>query len=114
MAGGMAAPGVDISTYRQQITAMYQQFNPAKLGEIENLLTKYAGQPHVLYAKVCKKYNVPPNAQLASPPAGGMGGGMAAPGGFGAPAAGGFGAPAAGGFGAPAGGGFGMGNPTQG
>lgn len=45
---------------------VYQQYNPGKLGEVDNLLTKYRGNEHELYLKICKKYNVAPQAPISA------------------------------------------------
>ncbi|CAE8679398.1 unnamed protein product [Polarella glacialis] len=134
---GASAPAAGVpgllDECRARVNAIYQQFNPGKLGEVETLLAKYRGKEQELYFKVCKKYNInppPPLASAAAAPQAPVGGGgffgaQAAPapsafgggGGFGQPQApgGAFGAPAAAGqgfggspFGAPAvGGAFG-------
>ncbi|CAK0801555.1 unnamed protein product, partial [Prorocentrum cordatum] len=77
-----AAVGDKAAECRQRITAIYQQYNPTKLGEIENLLVKYRAKEDELYFKICKKYNVQPQPFSGGAPA--AGGLSASP--FGAPA----------------------------
>merc|ERR1719172_299144 len=60
--------------YRAEVTAIYQEHNPTKLGSLEALFQKYSGQEQKLYLMVCKKYNVTPAASAAVPGAGLFGG----------------------------------------
>ena len=56
---------------RDLLVAFYQTHNPAKIGEVDKTLTKYAGREELLFLNLAKKYNVDP-AQFgvsASPPA---------------------------------------------
>mmetsp|Transcript_23270 Transcript_23270/g.51076 ORF Transcript_23270/g.51076 Transcript_23270/m.51076 type:complete len:244 (-) Transcript_23270:137-868(-) len=43
-----------------QIEAIYRRRNPHKLAGVPDLLKKYAGKEAVLYAKVCKTYDLDP------------------------------------------------------
>eukprot|EP00439_Symbiodinium_sp_Y106_P032047 s2705_g3.t2 len=92
--------------YRERMIRIYQQHNPSKLNEIDQLMGKYVGQEHVMYLKICNKYKVQPEPEIR-------------PGGVGLPQGGAFGAPMGGApmggaplggapmGGAPMGGGFG-------
>lgn len=76
--------GVDVAQkYKDKIVAIYQQHNPTKVGEIDTLMAKYKGTENVMYAKICKKYNVPmePVEAPGAPQAGAapFGGGSASP-----------------------------------
>merc|ERR1719217_182754 len=53
--------------YRAEVTAIYQEHNPDKLGSLEALFQKYSGQEQKLYLMVCKKYNVTPAASAGGP-----------------------------------------------
>jgi len=44
--------------YRERLRKLYAEKNPDKLAKLDGFLSKYAGQEHSLYEKVCKKYNV--------------------------------------------------------
>eukprot|EP00929_Paragymnodinium_shiwhaense_P038897 TRINITY_DN20488_c1_g2_i1.p1 TRINITY_DN20488_c1_g2~~TRINITY_DN20488_c1_g2_i1.p1 ORF type:complete len:2317 (+),score=571.89 TRINITY_DN20488_c1_g2_i1:93-7043(+) len=67
-AGATASAGKSVvDEYRDRIKVVYTQHNPSKLGEVDNLLTKNAGKEHELYLRVCKKYNVTPQAQYTAP-----------------------------------------------
>ncbi|CAE7949118.1 unnamed protein product [Symbiodinium sp. KB8] len=92
--------------YRERMIRIYQQHNPSKLNEIDQLMAKYVGQEHVMYLKICNKYKVQPEPEIR-------------PGGVGLPQGGAFSAPMGGApmggaplggapmGGAPMGGGFG-------
>eukprot|EP00434_Breviolum_minutum_P016857 symbB.v1.2.014872.t1/scaffold1098.1/size138148/4 len=49
---------------RAAIVAIYEKHNPAKLGNIDQLLTKFKGQETTLYRSICEKYGVEPDSQL--------------------------------------------------
>lgn len=101
---------------RDLLVSFYQTHNPAKLGEVDKTLTKYAGKEEQLFINLAKKYNVDPaqfgvSAQQATQPQpSGFASSPAAPAfgsqsGFGTPS---FGSPGVLGGGAPLGsGGFG-------
>ncbi|CAJ1371771.1 unnamed protein product [Effrenium voratum] len=55
--------------WRLQLEAVYARRNPAKLGKIPELLQKYAGQEAVLYAKVCRTYDLNPQKFHTEPDA---------------------------------------------
>ncbi|CAE7529001.1 NUP145 [Symbiodinium natans] len=46
---------------------IYQQHNPSKLNEIDTLMAKYAGNEHVMYLKICNKYQVQPEPEIKAP-----------------------------------------------
>lgn len=46
--------------WRVQIEAVYRRRNPAKLCNVESLLEKHKGKESILYAKVCKTYDLDP------------------------------------------------------
>merc|ERR1719401_2622092 len=77
--GQVGAARSPVDEYRERITVIYQQHNPSKLGEIENLLVKYKDKENELYLKVCKKYNVTPTPGPAAGAPLGAGGAFAAP-----------------------------------
>ncbi|CAE7588924.1 unnamed protein product [Symbiodinium sp. CCMP2592] len=66
--------------YRERMIRIYQQHNPSKLNEIDQLMSKYNGQEHVMYLKICNKYKVQPEPEIR-------------PGGVGLPQGGAFGTP---------------------
>jgi len=55
--------------WRVQIESVYRRRNPIKLGNVPALLQKYEGQEAVLYAKVCKTYDLDPTKFYADPSA---------------------------------------------
>mmetsp|Transcript_98274 Transcript_98274/g.174156 ORF Transcript_98274/g.174156 Transcript_98274/m.174156 type:complete len:201 (+) Transcript_98274:87-689(+) len=46
--------------WQVQVEAIYRRRNPLKLGGVEALLQKYKGKEAILYAKVCKTYDLDP------------------------------------------------------
>jgi len=46
--------------WRERITRLYEEHNPAKLGDVPNLLQKYRGREKTLYLGICEKYKVKP------------------------------------------------------
>eukprot|EP00978_Attheya_sp_CCMP212_P039637 scaffold207977_cov55-Attheya_sp.AAC.1 len=109
-------------TPREMLVAVYQQYNPAKVSEVDKLLAKYKNKEEHLFINLAKKYNLDPSmfgvshapAAQATPAFGPPSTGAASSG-FGQPStfgqnAGGFGGgmtPAPSPFGAPASTGFG-------
>ncbi|CAE8611331.1 unnamed protein product [Polarella glacialis] len=57
--------------WRELITQIYAQYNPAKLADVPALLTKYAGRERTLYLGICEKYKIPATFQLQQPGFGG-------------------------------------------
>lgn len=51
------------SVYRRRIVLIFEQLNPNKLKNVDNLLDKYEGKEHMLYSNVCKKYLVSPEQE---------------------------------------------------
>jgi hypothetical protein len=116
----VAAPGVPGGALfggrspRDLLTFFYQQKNPSKLAEIDNVLRKYQGNEELLFRNLSKKYNLDPSifglpVALAAGAFGGSASSIApSPMGFGQPSAlGGFGQTPAtlgggGAFGSPA------------
>ena len=47
-------------TPRELLVAFYQTHNPAKIGEVDKTLMKYAGREELLFLNLAKKYNVDP------------------------------------------------------
>ena len=75
-----AAPAAPAATpaasdARSKVIEIYAKCNPTKLGEVDNLLAKYAGRETELIARLQKKYA----AQLGAPPAAPAFGAPAAP-----------------------------------
>eukprot|EP00927_Polykrikos_kofoidii_P057640 TRINITY_DN5179_c0_g1_i2.p1 TRINITY_DN5179_c0_g1~~TRINITY_DN5179_c0_g1_i2.p1 ORF type:complete len:1063 (+),score=265.08 TRINITY_DN5179_c0_g1_i2:46-3234(+) len=61
--GAKAAPklGVDTCEYvRELLTRLYTEHNPQKIGLIDFVMKKYAGQEIEMYERVCQKYKVAP------------------------------------------------------
>eukprot|EP00928_Gymnodinium_smaydae_P010756 TRINITY_DN14048_c0_g1_i2.p1 TRINITY_DN14048_c0_g1~~TRINITY_DN14048_c0_g1_i2.p1 ORF type:complete len:202 (-),score=53.37 TRINITY_DN14048_c0_g1_i2:229-834(-) len=96
-ASSSAADGTD-STQKVEVEAIYHRRNPHKLAGVPALLEKYKGKEAVLYAKVCKTYDLDPSkfysdakaweqydadAQEETPDAAGSGGGASSTGGGG-------------------------------
>jgi hypothetical protein len=71
------APAPSAGDARSQVVAIYETCNPTKLGEVDNLLAKYAGREAELIARLRKKYAAQlggfgapaPPAAPATPPA---------------------------------------------
>jgi hypothetical protein len=79
---------------RELLTAFYQQYNAAKISDVEKLLAKYQGKEEHMFRQLAKKYNLDPSV-FGLPPS------PVAPSGFGTPAPStGFGS-SPGGFGSP-------------
>eukprot|EP00931_Biecheleriopsis_adriatica_P034239 TRINITY_DN19795_c0_g1_i4.p1 TRINITY_DN19795_c0_g1~~TRINITY_DN19795_c0_g1_i4.p1 ORF type:complete len:191 (+),score=44.53 TRINITY_DN19795_c0_g1_i4:99-671(+) len=55
--------------WRCQVEAVYRRRNPHKLSGVEALLQKYKGKEVVLYAKVCKAYDLDSSKFYADPTA---------------------------------------------
>jgi len=55
--------------WRVQIEAVYRRRNPYKLDKVLEFMEKYKGQEAILYAKVCKKYDLDPSKFYADPAA---------------------------------------------
>lgn len=55
--------------WRCQVEAIYQRRNPQKLASVGTLLEKYAGREALLYAKVCKTYDLDPSKFYTDPKA---------------------------------------------
>mmetsp|Transcript_9730 Transcript_9730/g.22333 ORF Transcript_9730/g.22333 Transcript_9730/m.22333 type:complete len:628 (-) Transcript_9730:51-1934(-) len=53
-------------SYKDRILALLQQHNPAKVCEVDNLMNKYKGREQELYLKVCNKYKVKPQSEIAA------------------------------------------------
>jgi len=53
--------------WRCQLEAIYQKRNPHKLSGVPALLEKYKGKEAVLYAKVCKTYDLDPSKFYTEP-----------------------------------------------
>ncbi len=47
---------------KEMLTSFYQQKNPQKIGEIDNLLRKYTGNEEQLFRNLAKKYQMDPSA----------------------------------------------------
>jgi hypothetical protein len=45
-------------TTREILMAVYEKYNPSKLGEIDKVLLKYAGQEELMLRNLAKKYNI--------------------------------------------------------
>ncbi|CAK9020295.1 unnamed protein product [Durusdinium trenchii] len=58
-----------VGFWRCQIEAVYRRRNPHKLKNIQALLEKHVGREAVLYAKVCKTYDLDPGKFYTSPQA---------------------------------------------
>lgn len=76
--GFMALPGIPgfpthPDQWRELVTQIYRDHNPAKLGDVEALLTKYRGRERTLYLGICEKYKLTPTFEL-QPPASAMAG----------------------------------------
>jgi len=56
--------------WRDCIMQLYSEHNPAKLGDVEALLTKYRGRERTLYLGICEKYKVPPKPEVVGAPIG--------------------------------------------
>ncbi|CAL1141650.1 unnamed protein product [Cladocopium goreaui] len=48
---------------RAAIVAIYEKHNPAKLSNIDQLLTKFKGKEPTLYKSICEKYGVEPDSR---------------------------------------------------
>merc|ERR1712151_374181 len=46
--------------WRELVTSIYKEHNPAKLGDVDTLPTKYRGRERTLYLGICEKYKVAP------------------------------------------------------
>eukprot|EP00933_Yihiella_yeosuensis_P030019 TRINITY_DN23696_c2_g2_i1.p1 TRINITY_DN23696_c2_g2~~TRINITY_DN23696_c2_g2_i1.p1 ORF type:complete len:212 (-),score=56.00 TRINITY_DN23696_c2_g2_i1:252-887(-) len=55
--------------WKCQVDAIYQRRNPHKLSGVPALLEKYKGKEAVLYAKICKTYDLDPKKFYADPSA---------------------------------------------
>eukprot|EP00435_Cladocopium_sp_Y103_P072885 s15_g41.t1 len=55
--------------WRCQIEAVYARRNPHKLSNVQALLEKYSGREAILYAKVCKTYDLDPSKFYTDPQA---------------------------------------------
>jgi cyclophilin family peptidyl-prolyl cis-trans isomerase len=55
-----------VAEIRQEIFEIYQKRNPAKIGEIDNLLQKYAGDEEKLLQKIKEKYPHCPRMKFPS------------------------------------------------
>jgi len=55
------------------LSAFYQQYNPAKVAEVDKLLAKYRGNEEQMFRNLAKKYNLDPSifGLSAAAPAGG-------------------------------------------
>jgi len=104
---------------REMLYKFYQEYNPNKIGEVDKLLTKYAGKEEQMFRKLAQKYNLDPTVfglgSFPTPAPGGFGQSPPpVPSGFGhppPPAPSGFGQsppPAPSGFGQSPGSGFGQ------
>merc|ERR1712151_283836 len=49
-----------VKKFRELICEVYKEHNPAKLDDVDNLLTKYRGREELVYRGICDKYNVEP------------------------------------------------------
>mmetsp|Transcript_59872 Transcript_59872/g.110872 ORF Transcript_59872/g.110872 Transcript_59872/m.110872 type:complete len:386 (+) Transcript_59872:63-1220(+) len=68
---GEAKLGVSSSSadfWRAQVEAVYRRRNPPKLKSVPELLAKHKGNEAVLYAKVCKTYDLDPKKMYATDP----------------------------------------------
>ena len=62
-----ATTGSDNTALKTQVTEFFQKHNPAKVAEIDTILTAYAGKEDTLMRDLHTSYNVPlPDAQPAS------------------------------------------------
>lgn len=67
-AGGSQHPPGSPEYWRDLVTQIYSVHNPAKLGDVDTLLTKYRGRERTLYLGICEKYKVPPTFGGPPPP----------------------------------------------
>merc|ERR1712151_538881 len=49
-----------VKKFRELICEVYKEHNPAKLDDVDNLLTKYRGREELVYRGICDKYKVEP------------------------------------------------------
>lgn len=54
--------------YLKRLNDIYREHNPAGLKDVDALVTKYVDNLHMLYLKVCTKYNVTPLPEVSLPP----------------------------------------------
>merc|ERR1711879_576294 len=55
------------AVYRHRIAAIYHAKAPKKLGKLDSVMRKYAGDEHEYYMKICLKYGVMPEEQYFDP-----------------------------------------------
>jgi hypothetical protein len=60
--GYQSVPSADVTfggkTPREILIQFYQQHNPSKIGEVDKLLSKYAGNEETLLRNLARKYNI--------------------------------------------------------
>lgn len=56
-----------IDDLKALVLRLYEEHNPAKLGEVDGLFEKYAGVERDMYARICRKYGVEPDPDFATP-----------------------------------------------
>jgi hypothetical protein len=59
---GSALSITPVPTVRARLTALYKAHAPTKLGKVEGTLAEYNGREDELFAKLCNKYDIPPDS----------------------------------------------------
>ena len=59
----LALPNAGPEHWRDLIVQVYKDHNPSKVGDIDNLMSKYKGREKSLYLSICEKYRVAPNLE---------------------------------------------------
>lgn len=60
--GAVESDEVLVGEIKDHVTQIFQACSPSKVLEVDYLFRKYEGLERELYARICKKYRVPPNA----------------------------------------------------